>query len=534
MRKIKVIIQCRTNSSRLPGKAFLPLKGIPAVLLCAQRAMNKGAEVIIATSDNASDDNLALLLQKNNINFIRGSLDDVLQRYVLATQDLTASDLVVRLTADNVFPDGEFIQQLVNYVIEHQLEYCRTDPQINGFPYGLGAEVFTAAKLWQAGKNATSLEDREHVTPWIQRNSPNAIYAANVQFKLAHLRCTLDTLEDYLQLQDIFEKIDDPIAVSWRELCDHLANRAFSKTINTDEKSYAISPLTLGTAQVGLPYGVTNSNGLMSEKEAAALIQCALKNDINTFDCARGYGEAEKRIGKILKDKNVTIITKLDPFFDKNIEPELFKYCVKASIYQSCYELNRKSLDVLMLHRFWQLQQPQIWETLITLKTSKVIKHLGISVATVEEALKAIQNEEIEFIQIPFNVVDKRWLDESFQQQVKEKKKTIFARSVFLQGLLISPISLWPEHLRNIGNSVLPALSRVTTALQRKDVQDLCLNYVRAQPWIQSVVIGCLGENQLLENMACYNEKPLTLEECQYVQANLPVLPEQFLNPALW
>src|SRR2546427_12368463 len=101
----RIVIQARLSSSRLPAKALLPLKGMPVAVLCALRAANRGGNVVVATSTDPSDDVLAAKLSEYSINIARGPLNDVLERFRLATTDLAAGDLVVRLTADNVFPD---------------------------------------------------------------------------------------------------------------------------------------------------------------------------------------------------------------------------------------------------------------------------------------------------------------------------------------------------------------------------------------------------------------------------------------------
>src|SRR5258706_7202277 len=113
MASCRIVIQARLSSTRLPGKSLLPIKGIPVAALCALRAANRGADVVVATSTDPSDDALAGKLAEYSIKVARGPLNDVLDRFALATADLAASDLVVRLTADNVFPDWDFVEQLV-------------------------------------------------------------------------------------------------------------------------------------------------------------------------------------------------------------------------------------------------------------------------------------------------------------------------------------------------------------------------------------------------------------------------------------
>ena len=100
-----IVLQARTNSSRLPGKVMLPIKGFPLVVLAAKRAGNTGRSVIVATSRETSDDGLVALLQSYGLKYFRGSLENTLDRIVKALVAYDDQTVVFRLTADNVFPD---------------------------------------------------------------------------------------------------------------------------------------------------------------------------------------------------------------------------------------------------------------------------------------------------------------------------------------------------------------------------------------------------------------------------------------------
>ena len=102
--RVRVVLQARMSSSRLPGKAMMPIAGIPMVILAALRAGNQGHEVLVATSDATSDDAIADACETRGVRVVRGPLDDVLGRFLIASEDLDDADIVVRLTADNVVP----------------------------------------------------------------------------------------------------------------------------------------------------------------------------------------------------------------------------------------------------------------------------------------------------------------------------------------------------------------------------------------------------------------------------------------------
>ncbi len=194
-----IIIQARTASTRLPRKAFLPIGENPSSLLAALRASNLGGELVVATSDHSSDDDLADLFLRRGMKIFRGPMEDVLARYYFASAEYSDDSVIVRLTADNVVPDGMFVQELTAAFASSACEYLATPSPQSHLPYGLGAEVFRLSTLRRAHAFATSPGDREHVSPWIRRNCKSEVYIPNVlkNADYSFLRCTIDDQEDY-------------------------------------------------------------------------------------------------------------------------------------------------------------------------------------------------------------------------------------------------------------------------------------------------------------------------------------------------
>src|SRR5690606_25854192 len=101
------------SSRRLPGKSLLPIGGIPAAILAAQRVQSPEWQVVLATSDDPSDEPLVRAADTFAIPHVRGPLDDVMRRFIVATEGLADDGVVVRLTADNVFPDAHLVAEVV-------------------------------------------------------------------------------------------------------------------------------------------------------------------------------------------------------------------------------------------------------------------------------------------------------------------------------------------------------------------------------------------------------------------------------------
>lgn len=211
----RVILQSRISSSRLPAKGMLTtVRGLPVVALAALRAGTTGHQVVVATSVDATDDVIASAVRSVKVPVFRGSLDDTLDRFVQATADLAPDDLVVRLTGDNVVPNGEFVDEVIAHMRAHDEQYVRVTTE--GI-YGMGAEAFTVELLRQAA-TSDSPYDHEHVTPWIRRHTADLTYVPQIPEELGTVRCTIDTLRDYIFASKALATFDDPVQASWRDL----------------------------------------------------------------------------------------------------------------------------------------------------------------------------------------------------------------------------------------------------------------------------------------------------------------------------
>ena len=218
-----VLLQARISSSRLPGKALLPIRGLPSVVLAAKRASNRGAKLRVITSNDPSDDTLATILMSHGLDVFRGDLDDVLARAVGATEGLSDGTIVVRLTGDNMFPDQSLIDAVAKMLLEKNLDYAGIQWPDDGLPYGLSVEAFRLGALRAAHREAQNSFDREHTTPWLRRHCRSGHWPDMTYLDIARLRCTIDTLEDYLSMVRVFEGVSDPVQTPWADLTRILA-----------------------------------------------------------------------------------------------------------------------------------------------------------------------------------------------------------------------------------------------------------------------------------------------------------------------
>jgi spore coat polysaccharide biosynthesis protein SpsF (cytidylyltransferase family)/aryl-alcohol dehydrogenase-like predicted oxidoreductase len=543
-----VVIQSRLASTRLPAKALLPMAGRATVALCALRAANSGLHVIVATSDAPTDDAIVDVLTSAGVRCFRGSHADVLSRFAQATREFADSDLVVRLTADNLFPDGAFVDAVVEEFERCGGDYIGTDFPQGGMPYGMSAEAFTIAALRRAEREAVELYDREHVTPWIRRACIRRRYVHRGGYACwSRLRCTLDTFEDYEVLLQVFAGVQDPVNIRWQELVSRLASLSLGGSeprcpFRERPDGSTQSVLTLGTAQLGSSYGIANSAGMPNDGEAKAMLARAADAGITSIDTASVYGESEVRIGKFLPRNfvdQIQITTKLSVLADVPLDATVTAVAnaTDASVFKSLHRLGRRYIDTLLLHR-WSHHNAwsgAAWQRLLELKRTGLIRTLGASVSNPGEAIEALSDPDVGQLQCPVNILDGRWRDATFLAKAATRPDVVIhARSVLLQGLLTLPASRWIQAGGVDAWQLCATLDELVRLLGRRDRVDLCMSYVAAVPWVGSLVVGMESVEQLKVNLGRVQAPILSPSEMAVVSERIPVLPESLLNPALW
>lgn len=509
------------------------------MILAARRAANTCREVVVATSNEATDDALADLLSSSGVRCYRGSLENTLQRLVGALEGYDDDTIVFRLTADNVFPDGVLLDQMEEEFCQRDLKYLCCNGEKSGLPYGMSAEVTRARYLRKAAEMTQSRFDQEHVTPYIRRTFGETYFERYKHLNKGHYRCTVDCLDDYLAIQHVFSGITAPDLTPAFELIERLQTAPYQP-----HQSAPAKKLVLGTAQLGLDYGIANQSGQPNQAMAENLIKTAIANGAACIDTARAYGNSEEVIGNVLKsgwEGRAQVITKLSPLTDCPADATLvtINAFVDASIYRSCVDLRTQTLDVLMLHRASHLSDwsGTVWTRLLEHKASGTLKTLGTSVQSPAELEQALTTPEVEFIQMPFNVLDWRW--DALIPKIRETKKlrplAIHVRSALLQGLLPSTTS---EHWRkaNVANPapVIKWLMNQSREAGCTNAVDFCLSFVKSADWVDGVVVGMESLEQLSVNIQIFSGPDLTDQQIGKTLASRPLLEEQSLNPAYW
>ena len=203
------IIQARLSSSRLPGKVLKKVLGKPIILYQLERVLKSKLinKVIIATSIEKSDDDLCKLCLKNNIDFYRGSLNDVLSRFYNTYKQFGPSENIIRLTGDCPLIDPKIIDKVILKHLNSNFDYTSNTIQPS-WPDGFDVEVINSKILEVVNKNAKTPYDREHVTSYIYKNKQTfKLQNISNSRDWSKIRLTLDFKEDFELIKTIISEL---------------------------------------------------------------------------------------------------------------------------------------------------------------------------------------------------------------------------------------------------------------------------------------------------------------------------------------
>jgi len=292
------------------------------------------------------------------------------------------------------------------------------------------------------------------------------------------------------------------------------------------------SRLVLGTAQLGMPYGIANRSGQPEKSTAYKIVKTAWDNGICEFDTAEAYGKSEQILGQIIEDLGLTDKAKITtkPHPDLN---HLDQGAMIQAIEQSLDRLNVNKLHCVMLHReeMLALWQEGLCEILQSFVRKGMADHVGVSVYSPKSAIQAIRTEGIDIVQLPANILDRRFEKAGIFESAQEQDKEIYIRSVFLQGLLLMP----PKELPPNMIIASPFLDDIRAIARKSNIplHHLALGYMKATQPKAKLIIGAEQESQLKEVIS-NADMELPLEVIQEILNKFYDIDEKIINPTLW
>jgi len=299
-----------------------------------------------------------------------------------------------------------------------------------------------------------------------------------------------------------------------------------------DEHRGDPSRLVLGTAQLGMPYGIANRKGKPDAAMAESIVRTAWECGISRFDTAQAYGDSEAVLGRAFAilgiEAEVQVHTKLDPRIPGEDERVL-----RRSVEGSLERLGVPALHSLLLHREEALDMldGEFGETLAELRRSGLVQHLGVSVYTPAGAFQAMETGLLEVIQIPASILDRRFKEAGVFGAAAEAGVEVHIRSAFLQGLVLMDIVDVPPALA----AVKPVLGRLDELCQRYGLsrQAAALQYLRDRHPEASVLFGAEEPGQVAGNVRRWQEETPAGFLVEAEEAFLG-LDEEILNPSRW
>ena len=536
--QVRVVVQARMTSSRLPGKSMMDVGGLPLAVLVLRRLSRTGTKVVLATSTDDSDERLAEAAVRAGFFVVRGPLRDVRERFVLAADGLAGDDILVRATADNPVPDADLVAWLVDRLTASGGHYVGLDQ--TRVPYGLGLEAFTVAALRAAVGESDDDREREHVTPSLV-SAPGALTVGvdMPDTSVARLRCTVDTVTDYRRAALAFATLSAPVDAPWQQVLTRFAAPGAPTQVPTrDTTDLGQSSLVLGAAQLGGAYGVLNTRGELAAAEVVSIFDVAAASGVTHIDTARAYGQSESRIGVARESGAPTpaVVTKVAPA-DGLLTPAELADHVRRSVHVSALTLGAAP-DAVLLHRASDATRAEGagWQALRRACAELAVRFAGVSVQNPGEIREVLELPGLRYIQLPLNLLDRRWTDKHVVAQLSARPDVVItARSVFLQGLLLSADGTrWPNVSAAYRAAVAKGIERSLNVTACASVTELAVGYVLAQPWVTSVVVGADSAAQLAQTARAVASGGLTVEQARLVGDLVPPGPDELVDPSRW
>lgn len=289
--------------------------------------------------------------------------------------------------------------------------------------------------------------------------------------------------------------------------------------------------LVLGTAQLGMAYGVANVTGHPDHDTACRIVTTAWEMGIRCLDTAQAYGNSETVLGEVLGkcglSEQAKVITKIHPGADVSSERAI-QDCIQGSLKR----LGLRRLNGVLLHREDELER---WNMFGPWLMGEVdagrVERIGVSVYSPEGALRALSLSGIRLIQLPTNIFDRRFEQAGVFERAAEQGVEIHIRSIFLQGLLLMPVKSVPAGLKE----AVPYLRRLDKICAEAGLSRaaLALAYVRNAIPTASVIFGAETAAQVRENGDLWKVvSPTRLVD--NVREAFQNVPAELLNPFLW
>ena len=262
--------------------------------------------------------------------------------------------------------------------------------------------------------------------------------------------------------------------------------------------------LILGTANFAGGYGLAKSSKQILKEQISQILSTASHLGINRLDTAMAYGDAESAIGRF-ESEGFKCITKVSMV---SAESGYFGAKLNSMVNNSLMRLCTNQIYGLLLHlpsQLFRSEGKEIYDGLLKLKSEGKVTKIGCSVYEIDELELIINNYDIDIVQIPFNILDRRFDESGWINELSNRGIEIHVRSVFLQGLLLMSPEERPFWIRGHDRALIEWHNYLQEA--KGDPVEICMKYVLKNDAISGVVVGVDSAQQVANLVEiCRNE----------------------------
>jgi len=288
-----------------------------------------------------------------------------------------------------------------------------------------------------------------------------------------------------------------------------------------------MSKIALGTVQFGMDYGINSTDGKVQPSEVERILNYAKSQGVELLDTAPAYGNSEQVLGRCSSQefKTITKTRHFDCLEIGNKESQL----LESDFSQSLTDLKKDRVYGVLFHNAGDLLKHgsnKIFNRLIDFKQAGKIKKIGVSIYNHEQLQSILDSFDIDIVQLPFNILDKRLVDSGMFKILQDRGVEIHARSVFLQGLLLMTEQSRPGKFNRWG--ALWTVWHEWLNDNQITALEATIRHAISIPEISTVLVGVDTTEQLKEIIAASS-------------GNLPNIPAELfvndadlLNPSNW
>lgn len=294
--------------------------------------------------------------------------------------------------------------------------------------------------------------------------------------------------------------------------------------------------LCLGTVQFGMDYGIRGKKK-PALSDSLEMLDYALHNGIDAIDTANAYGDAEDVVGAYFERnhsvrRRVHLISKFRPNLLDDVPEEQYYPVMKRNLEESFQRLHTDYLDGYLLHSARYVYDDAIIETLVRLRDEGYVRSVGVSVYEADEAKAGILRGDLDFLQLPYSVLDQRMLRSGIFALADERGFPLHSRSAFIQGLVLMEPDEVPPFLHDRAGPILKKVDSTCKETGLTRIQ-IAMGFVKRQRAVSHLVFGARNLIQLKEDISAF-QRDLPDDVIAELERQFGDISADIVMPSLW